>query len=148
MYQKSIKIQNSDKAIDDSILAKEIVKNLEKVRARNIEIIGNRITFTGGLFRFVTNWNILVPITRGEIRIDRTNQCVQYTLNFSQLIIIGTIMVIAAGIFAISNGAPASFLLFTLPFIWIWLVGMNLIIGIPRFNALIRSIIKSAGLNI
>lgn len=76
MYQKSIKIQKFDNAIDDSILAKEIVKNLEKVRARNIEIIGNRITFTGGLFRFVTNWNFLVPITRGEIRIDRTNQCV------------------------------------------------------------------------
>ena len=148
MYRRTIKILASDPSSDFSRLAKEIVESLEREKAKNLETTDNRITFTGGVFRLVSNWNVLVPITRGEIEIDGEHHCIHYNISFSQLIVIGSFMVAFIAAFAVSSGAPKMVLILALPFIWFWLVGMNLIIGIPRFNSFMKRTVQSAGFTV
>jgi hypothetical protein len=149
MYRRTIRILASYSSNDFSCLAKEIIESLEREKAKNVETTNNRITFTGGVFRPVSNWNVLVPITPGEIEIDGERHCIYYNIRFSQLIIIGSFMVaFIVAAFAVSSGAPKTVLILGLPFIWFWLVGMNLIIDIPRFNRFIIRIIRGAGFTV
>jgi hypothetical protein len=147
MYRKTIIIvKPSELSTDYSILAKEIARNLRKVRARNVEIVDDmRITFTGSSRFDVSSWNILIPISHGEITIDQTSHTLHYSISFSELITQGTVWLVIMAIFLIYVGFPALLLVFGYPIAWLWLVGMNILISIPRFDSFINQIVKSEG---
>ncbi|MGI8655231.1 MAG: hypothetical protein ACR2LC_08440 [Pyrinomonadaceae bacterium] len=67
-----------------------LTKAFEELKAANgynIEIQGNRISFRGGMFRFVSNWNILTQIDKGYIEIAPSSEglTVSYYISFRQL---------------------------------------------------------------
>jgi hypothetical protein len=149
MYRKRIEIQTSDPSRNFSFLANEIIKALKEARVKDAQITDTRITFSTGVYRSVfTWWSDLAPITSGEIQIYAEDHCIRYSLSFSQVIIVASLMVAAMGIAMIAEGAPLPFSFFVLPFMWFWIVGMFFVIGITRFSRLIKRAVRHAGFGV
>jgi hypothetical protein len=79
--------------IDPSLLPARLAKCLRSVDADAVEITNNSVTFEGGVFRFVTNWNVLVPFGFGDVIVDSEARAVAYGLGYRQLVILYAIMV-------------------------------------------------------
>lgn len=113
-----------------------------------MEVVGNRVTFTAGIFRVVGSWNVLVPFGSGELFVDSDSCEVRYTLNCWQLVIGATVMIVFAAAILLASvsdsGGKTLWLLPVLPFMWLWLVGGNLAIGIPRFKSLVTRAVATA----
>jgi hypothetical protein len=123
-------------------------QRLRKATARNLVTDGDEIRFTGGVFRLVPNWNALVGITRGRIRIDRGTSRVAYCLSFTQLLIVATLMVgflsvpAAVGGFSAEGVCAAALLWFSA------LYGLNRLITLARFDSFMKRCIRDAGFSV
>lgn len=82
-----------DHEIDASLLPAHLATCLRSVDADAVEITNNRVTFKGGVFRFVTNWNVLVPFGFGDVTVDSEAREVAYELSYQQLVIFYATMV-------------------------------------------------------
>src|SRR5260370_14723797 len=80
-------------------LPSHLANCLRRVHPSSIVVEANRVVFSSGPFRPVTNWNLLVSV-----------------------------------------GSRSSLS----PFMWVWLVGANLAIGLPRFRSFVRDAITTA----
>ena len=125
---------------DTTRLPSHLADCLRNVQASTVEIQGDRVVFTRRMSRFVSNWNVLAPFESGELTIDGRE--VRYGINFRQLILLGTMMVGVATIFMLNT--PVHPPLFLLPLMWLWLVGVNLLIGIIRFERFLDRALTSA----
>jgi len=108
---------------------------LEAVKARRIRVVGRSLAFRGGIFRFVTNWNLLGPIGRGRIDVETApgEVIVRWRISFLQMVVVVTTMLVVLGAFA-AREMPLPFLLGGLPLLCLWLAGMNVVISIARFS--------------
>jgi len=70
-----------DQGVDSDSLPAHLARCLRSVDASKVDIIGNRVTFTAGIFRLVSNWNILVGFGSGDLTVDSAACKVRYTLN-------------------------------------------------------------------
>jgi len=124
-------------------------QELHRLSARKLDMSGDTVSFAGGGFRFVSNWNLLVPISRGKIVVMpiADGVTVRYQISFRELIVVATIMILAmAVIFCGFEGrAGLASVAFFVPVGWLWLVGMNIVIAIPRFNCFVKRCAKMAG---
>ncbi len=144
MYTGTI---NVDEDVQPSALMPHLAECLRRVRARHITVDGNRITFKGGVFRFVSNWNVLSPFGTGELEFLPTTRQVRYRLSLAQCIIVGTVI---GGFLAVlmlcvphSEPPPEGFVPVALVF-WVLLVGVSLLIGIGRFESFLGESISTA----
>jgi hypothetical protein len=125
---------------DDGLpgLIARVEQALRRVRAARLQVSGDTISFRGGFFRAVTNWNILVPISSGEIHFSRIDGSVlvRYRISFLGLFLMTTGLVLIPLFFF---GDPIqSGVIFALPFMWLWLFGANYFttrFRFPRFLA-------------
>ena len=131
-----------DNDVDPTALLNHLADSLWKVAASTVEIQGNRVVFTRRMFRLVSNWNVLVPFERGDLTVDADTREVRYSVSIRELVMFGTGMVALMAILATVSGAPKPILLF-MPFMWLWLVGGNLGIGIFRFKSFVARAIKT-----
>jgi hypothetical protein len=116
---------------------------LRRVEARQVATEANRISFKGGVFRLVGNWNVLCPFGFGDLTVDANTRQIQYRLSFRQLFFVATALTGFLGIcasFELRSWPAVPFI----PLIWAWLFGGNLILGIPRFEAFLRGAIETA----
>ena|ERR1700730_14025796 len=90
-----------DDTVDLAVLPTHLADCLRDVKARAIEIEGNHIAFTGGMFRLVSNWNVLVPFGYGDLTVDASTRQVHYRLSSRQLVIPATVLTIVLAIFGI-----------------------------------------------
>lgn len=83
---------NAELEGDRDTFLKAMVEQLKAEKATSILVTGNRITFKGGLFRFVSGWNILTSVSSGYIEAlpTRGGLFVTYYLSFRQLLIVAT----------------------------------------------------------
>jgi hypothetical protein len=109
---------------------------LQKVDAREVKVYGDRVEFKGGIFRLVSSWNILVPFGSGMITIRPDIRQVAYHVSWLQLVCFATVAVGIMSLFIVSSVGWQPLLV--IPIAWLWLVGGNLLIGIPRFERFIR----------
>jgi hypothetical protein len=146
-YTKEISTQlPGDSKIEDYEIIKAYKEKLIKLKAKNIKTTDNSISFKGGLFRFVTNWNLLVPITRGKIRIQRKhNLAIVFDIKFTEMLVIVTLMVsLFFGPILLSEPRLNIFeALSSLFFVWLWLFGGNVVIIMIRFPSFIRKTINA-----
>ena len=64
-----------DERIDPRRLADQLAEALRRVDARDVIATVDRVSFRGGVFRSVSNWNVLVPFSHGELIIrDEPNE--------------------------------------------------------------------------
>ena len=128
--------------VDSTQLGTHLVHCLSRANPLQVRVAGNRIFFKGGVFRWVSNWNVLIPFGHGEIEVDSDSHRVNYSLSYSQWLTLGTIFVFLIGTFILFTSSKRD--LWFLPLIWVWLVGINVVIGISRFEGFIRKCIETA----
>ena len=106
----------------------------------------NEILFRGGVFRLVWNWNQLVSITSGFVRISFIpgRARVDYRITFTQMLILVPAMLAFLCIPFLTSPRselpPWQLLLFG----WPWLFGMNYLSTCVRFPRFLRRAIDGA----
>lgn len=119
-------------------LLKASAEELCRVKGRNVRVEGDKVYFSGGMFRLVSNWNILTQIDHGHIEVSDVGEdiIVSYYISFRFLVVAGTVLVL------IFSGL-ASLPLPVVVIAWLWLIGMNLLIAIVRFPRFVARIVQS-----
>ena len=110
---------------------------LRRVKGRGVRVEGDRVFFSGGMFRLASNWNILAQIDRGYIEVSVAGKdiVVSYHISFKFIVIAGTVLVL---IFVGEASPPIAVAVIA----WFWLVGMNLLIALVRFPRFIERIVR------
>lgn len=128
--------------IDVAGLPTHLADRLDQASASTVDVQGQRVMFTAGMFRPVTNWNVLVPFDSGVITVDATARQVLYEVSCRRLVLLGTGMVCLMTVFILLS--PARQLILAIPIMWLWLVGGNLVLGTIRFESFLGRAIASA----
>lgn len=132
-----------DQEVDSAALPEHLAGCLRSAKASTVETTGSYVKFTAGIFRLVGNWNVLVPFGSGSLSVDPATHMVRYDLNCSQMLVLVTLMTAVMGRFMWTSGAP----LWLLPLPWLWIVGVNLAVGIPRFRGFLKRALEHAPRN-
>ena len=137
-----------DDKVDLTVLPTHLADCLKDVKGRSVEIEENHVAFTGGMFRWVSNWNVLVPFGYGDLTVDPTTGQVHYRLSSRQLVIPVTLLTAVLAIIAIfqmtASGSWPWQVILAIPLFWAWIVGGNLAIGLWRFRRFLRLAIWTA----
>jgi len=134
-YTGSIKLEALAASEIDTVLNR-VEQELHKALAVGVSRTGHKISFRGGMFRPVWNWNVLVQVGHGDVEVlPGSPGILRYRFSCTEVLIFATIAAVVFGLLTSS----------ALVFVgaWLWLFGMNYLIGaiqIPRF------IRRSAGL--
>jgi hypothetical protein len=131
-----------DGEIDSTALPAHLADSLRDAHASTVETQGNCVTFTRRMFRFLGNWNVLVPFETGNLIVDADARQIRYSLSIRQLVLFGTATVAVMSAFMLMS--PVWQPLLAMPVIWLWLVGANAAIGIYRFEMFVSRTVASA----
>jgi hypothetical protein len=145
MYHNSFALAPvQDGATLEQLLA-IVGQRLEDAQARKVSVEPNTVSFKGGFFRLVGNWNLLVAIGSGKIELDPQGHRIAYSLSFAELLVVGTVMIGVMAMFMAAGGFPSGAFICFLPVGWLWLVGMNYLIALSRFDRFMKRCIRDSG---
>ena len=134
-----------DREVDTAVLPEHLAMCLRGVEAEDVHIVANRVTFRGGVFRMVWNWNVLVPFGFGDLMVDSDNCEVRYTLSYRQLVVFATGVVTVMLVFVSVLSAFRNLgILLVLLLMWFFMVFGNLGIGFARFRSFVDRALASA----
>jgi hypothetical protein len=123
-------------------LAARVASALIKVRASNVSLIGTSVTFRGGIFRLVSNWNILVPVGWGAIGVlTGSPGVVAYKFSCREMLGVTTLIALVVALFmafVVPPSAPLFFRLGAPVLMWLWLYGGNYLISRYRLPAFVK----------
>lgn len=113
---------------------------LEAAKASSLHRDGDTITFRGGMFRLVSNWNVLGPVSHGVIKVSATPTItVQYSLSSIELLVVATLQALLAGFCVSIKTGEIGLLNFAVAaFAWTVLFGLNYLVAASRLPAFIR----------
>ncbi len=138
-----------DGPVDPSALQAHLVDNLREVHAKDIRIENRRIGFTGGYFRLVTTWNLLVPFGFGSLTVDSERRQVSYSLSYRQQAISNALIILLLEIlFAALNTSTPLTTTLGLPLVVLFASLLNVVRGRARFERFLRRAITSCPLPI
>src|SRR5688572_19734145 len=130
--------------VDSAQLPEHLADSLRSVHATDVVVSQRGVTFRAGMFRFVSNWNVLVPFTRGELVVDETAKRLRYRVSFLQLFAVLVLFTVLAIVVMPRQGFSPGMVPVAVALIWIWLGGGNLVIGLVRFERFLRRAMSSA----
>jgi hypothetical protein len=126
-----------DRAVDSRVLPGHLADCLRKIRASEVRVQGDQVMFEGGIFRFVTSWNVLYSFGSGNLSIDSPNLVVQYRLSFSQMGCVAALVWLVASLILV--GFPAfAWLILVLPFLCLFMLISSVAVGELRFQNFLR----------
>lgn len=129
-------------------LLNNIEFSLKKAKAKNIRNDRNNITFTGGIFRPVTNLNILGPVSSGRITVEKYKDKLRlkYYLKFTEMLLIVTaaVSIFLGPVICYDPNLTIVSKIAILAFAWCWLFGGNYLITIFRFPSFIKKMAQFA----
>src|SRR6267154_1863974 len=112
-----------------------LISALNRVRAFSVICDGNTITFRGGIFRLVSNWNILVPVNRGVITVSSGSRgVVRYNFSCIEMLVFIALWVVLA-VSLIPSDKPTFFRFGAPPLLGLWLFGANYLVAAYRLPA-------------
>ncbi len=118
---------------------------LRDVSAKEVRVEGNSVSFVGGVFRFVTNWNVLAPFGFGDLTIDSANREVSFRLSYRQLVVYtGIMFLVVVAVLLFIGLPPASWLILAAPLIYLIAVISNVAVGVLHFRYFLRRSIATA----
>jgi hypothetical protein len=122
------------------VLSGRLERALETLSPVWVAREGGRVLFAGGIFRFVSSWNLLGPITRGWVEVTPTGKgtVVRYKIWFSEMLLGVTLLVAIMGTFMHVWQRPTADTISWLAFMWLWLFGVNLLTTLVRFPRFVR----------
>jgi hypothetical protein len=149
VYRASIEITPCGKDVSYGDLVAAVERRLRKVSARDLTAEANEVSFAGGPFplRFVSNWNVLAPITRGTVRVDPVNSRVTYCLGFAGFMAIPALFLLILVVILAVGRNPWYVFLLTFAF-WSFLVGLNYLFALARFDHFMKQCVRDAGFSI
>lgn len=110
---------------------------LRGAKATDIEREGDTVTFRAGIFRWVSNWNPLVPIGWGRVELSRAEGVLRYDFSCRQLLVLISVWAVvgAAGcaLAGFWTGSPL-----VAPIMGVWLFGMNYLMASWRLSKVLR----------
>jgi hypothetical protein len=112
--------------------------------ARDISVEGRRISFTGGMLRFVWSWNILNQIGYGQVDLSETPDSfvVSYYASFRQMLAIVSLLVLFMGASVyLREHTPLAGTLALMAFFWVFLFGVNWAVAMVQFPSLVKSML-------
>ncbi len=124
-----------------------IYQGLVKQKAKRISLSNNRFYFTGGWFRPVHSLNALYSISTGEIQVERHKKgwLVYYRVRFTQLVLFTSFAVFFfLGPIYLAASKSIAETLGILAFIWLFFVGVNIIIFLVRFPNFVENWVTNA----
>ncbi len=132
-----------------SALPTHLAQCLRGIHAWQVAVDGNRVTFASGMCPILTaDSNVLNPFASGELEVDFATRQVRYRLSLAQLMIVASVLVGLVGVFTLFimllTPLPWTFIALAMTIQWIWLVGGNLLFGIPHFTTFLRRSISTA----
>ena len=134
---------------DPELILDRLAAALAELRPRSVQREPGAVTFEGGLFRFVSNWNLLVPLAWGRVAVGRRDGGLEarYRLAFTELVAITTALVGLVAIpIVLVPGPDAGAVRFVVPVVmWAWLVGANVALTLVRFPAFVRRVAVRIG---
>src|SRR5215813_3759881 len=92
-----------DTDVDLAALPTHLAYCLRSVRASKVEIQGDCVAFTGGIFRLVPNWNLLVPFGSGDLTVDRKSRKIHYRVSVRQMVLMVTGMLAGGALFPLMD---------------------------------------------
>jgi hypothetical protein len=117
-----------------------VKRQLDTMKAVDINQQGNIVSFRGGFFpfRFVASLSVLGPVSRGEIEVlSGTPSLVKYRLSTVGMLVDISVIVLAMAIFiGITRNLAATSLAFLLMFGVLF--GTNYLIAVFRLNSFVR----------
>lgn len=121
-----------------------LIQELRSRKARSVRVAGNTLSFTGGFFRLVINWNPLVAIGRGRIDVQAGEDEViaRYRISFLQLTLVTTALI--AVLYALSVSQGISFPVGVYVFMWLGSIGGNALVAAVRFRDFVRRCMETA----
>jgi hypothetical protein len=132
--------------LESTALVGHLADSLRAADARDVKVGANTVSFTGGVFRLTSKWNVLCPFGYGNLTVEENARQVTYRLSIRQLIVVPTIVIAFLAIFplvgSVKSGSWGG--LTFIPFTWMWVVGGNLAIGIPRFRSFVEKVVATA----
>ena len=134
-----------DPALDPSVLPRHLANCLNDISANDVEIRGSRVSFRGGLFRFVTNLNVLVPFGSGDLTVKPETHEICYCLRFRQFVLCLTVsFIFASSILIFGRFRHMSNWVYLFTVLWIILPAVNISVGISRLENFLRSCVDAA----
>jgi hypothetical protein len=124
---------------------------LNSCRARNIVVANGRISFTAGIFRFVTRLNILNSIGYGQILLTETPDhfVASYYISFRQMAVVLALIDIVFCAFVFGNDRGNEIPLIAklaIPVIaWLVLLAFNWLGALIQFPTLVKSMLWGGG---
>jgi hypothetical protein len=117
-----------------------------KARPSFLDRRGQVLTFRGGVFRWVTGWNILVPVDECSIAAEFGK--LRYDCSTRETLIAATVMAVGVLVFILVM-APESMPLgarIAAPLVaWLWLFGMNYLTSYVRLRIFFARAIAPSG---
>jgi hypothetical protein len=113
-------------------------------KASNVQLSTNKITFQVAFFSFVSNWNILEMVDKGEIFAHPgASGSLKYSFSFKRIFMSSTLFSVALLLFLLFVGRQNILTIIRIPIIsWLWLYGLNYIIVAFRLQGFIRQAIS------
>jgi hypothetical protein len=123
---------------------------LERVKAKEISISGNRISFNVALFRLVSSLNILNPIDKGFIEItpEEDGFLVTYYISFRRKFLLLSLLLGTLLIYLLIMAGPSLRLFGVIGFCWILATFGSYWGTVRRFSNFVRGMLKDAGANV
>lgn len=125
---------NSDCDIQSVVAALEVA--ITRLKPSLITTIANEISFKAGPFRFVPNWNMLIPISSGKVTVMENDGwlIIEYSVSFLHLLIlISLIVIVLFGVLPISANASLENVIGMVVLAWFILFGGNYVSTVLRF---------------
>ena len=117
---------------------------LAAVSARDVSVNDHRISFTGGMFRFVWNWNILIQVGYGHVDLRETDDSfvVSYYASFRQMLVIVSLLVLFLGLsLLMRDHMPLAGTLGIMALAWLFLFGLNWTVAMVQFPSFVNSML-------
>ncbi len=143
----SISLPKGTKSIGSTEeVAVGVEEMLRAADARTVERDWSSLRFTAGIFRFGMNWNVLDPFGSGTIDVENIASEIRlyYRASIIEMLIITTAMVsvptLAMLFTALREGrSPIPDVVWVFAIGWLWLFGVNYVIGWIRFPRWLRT---------
>jgi hypothetical protein len=132
-------------SVDLDNIMQSVVFALEDAEPSRVSLYKQQITFRGGPFRLVHNWNILVPITSGNIHfcVEPGRVVVRYRIYFLEAFLFYTLPLCFYAAYWIIALRPHAVAFYEVTLvIWLMLLGLTYFITELRFPCLIREAVE------
>jgi len=134
---------DESKPADKNRLIYDLGNALEQVDARAVKLLGDSITFKGGIFRLTHGDNVLVPITSGviQVRIGEPG-FIRYKFSCLQMLSIFALVLVGRTLDRGNGGVPVSEFIAEAG-VWSSAYALVYAIAAYRLRALIRRVVAN-----